>query len=119
MHCLHLAAKIVIVTGIVITGITAVEHITGQPGGRRGYSRFIRGIILSVLIAQLGSIGFGYHYEYPFVLFPFLTFLYLFGPLWYIRFHRFLHPGRQVPRRYLVSLLPAVPDAQTRLRKEQ
>jgi AraC-like DNA-binding protein len=109
MHCLYPTAKIIIISGIVINSFTAIEHITGQQSGRRDYFRFLRGIIISVLIAQLGLIGFGYHHEHPYALFPFLTFLYLFGPLWYIRYHRFLHPGRQVPRRYLLSLLPAIP----------
>jgi AraC-like DNA-binding protein len=109
MHNYHIAAKIIIISGIVINSFTAIEHITGQQRSRRSYFRFFRGIIISVLIAQLGLIGFGYHYEHPCVLFPFLTFLYLFGPLWYIRYHKFLHPGRKVPRRYIQSLLPAIP----------
>ncbi len=109
MNYFHITAKIIIASGIVITALTAIEHITGRLRDRRDYFRFFRGMIISVLIAQLAAIGLGYHLEHYFVLFPFLTFLYLHSPLEFIRYYRFLHPGRKIPGGLKLSILPAVP----------
>jgi len=97
---------VAIFTGLVITALTAIEHITGRPKGHRSYFRFGRGMIVSILIAQLGALGFRLQLKYPWVLFLFFTLLYLHGPLEYMRYYRFLYPARKIPPLLKLQMLP-------------
>ncbi len=105
----HVLMTVIIATGLVLTAFTAVEHITGCPKNQRSYLRFFRGTITSILIAQLGAMGFGLHREYPSVLFMFFTLLYLNSPLEYIRFYTFLNPQKAIPISLKVPLVPVLP----------
>ncbi len=109
MTCARVVMSAVICSGLVITAFTAIEHITGYPKNRRNYFRFFRGIIISVLIAQMSVIGFGGYRAHPSSLFLFFTLIYLSSPLEYIRYHTFLYPGRKIPLPVKASLLPLLP----------
>lgn len=100
---------VIIFPGVVLGLFTAVEHITGHPKERRNYFRFFRGVIVSVMMAQMAAIGLGFHREYPRILLLFFTLLYLSGPLEYMRYYTFLHPNRKIPAAVMLPLLPAVP----------
>ncbi|TAL30007.1 MAG: AraC family transcriptional regulator [Spirochaetes bacterium] len=101
--------SVVIVAGVVLTAFIALEHITGRRKERHSWFRFARGLIVSILIAQMAAVGLGLYRAHPRVLFLFLTLLYLISPLEYIRNYMFLHPGRAIPAYLRLPLLPAVP----------
>ncbi|MBN1532271.1 MAG: AraC family transcriptional regulator [Spirochaetes bacterium] len=109
MNLFHVIMTAVIASGVVLSLFMALEHITGHPKGRRSWFRFFRGLILSVLIAQMWALGSGLYREHPSIVFLFFTLIYLGGPLEYIRYYTFLNPNKKVPPMVTLSLLPVVP----------
>jgi hypothetical protein len=47
------------------------------------------------------------HLDYPWLLYPFITLLFLSGPLNYIRYFRFFYPEGKIPPRVLAQILLA------------
>lgn len=99
----------IIFSGLVLSLFTAIEHITGRPKEKKKYFRSIRGLIISILLAQITAIGFGFYHSHPWVLFLFFTLLYVSGPLEYIRYYRLIKKSTIVPATVKLSLLPAIP----------
>ncbi len=109
MTSFHFAMTAIIVPGLVLGVFTAIEHLTGHPKGQRSWFRFFRGMVVSVLVAQMSAIGFGLYREHPSILFLFFTLLYLSGPLEYMRYHALVHPDRKIPPAVTLPLLPVIP----------
>ena len=65
MTTTHIIMAVIIISGVVLGVFTAIEHITGHSKNRRSYFRFVRGLIVSLLMGQLAVIGFGLYERHP------------------------------------------------------
>ncbi|MCU0844940.1 MAG: helix-turn-helix domain-containing protein [Spirochaetes bacterium] len=109
MTTTHVIMAVIIISGVVLGVFTAIEHITGHPKNHRSYFRFVRGLIVSLLMGQLAVIGFGLYERYPSMLFLFFTFLYISGPLDHIRYHALVYSAKRIPLALKLPFLPLVP----------
>ncbi|HOW83791.1 MAG TPA: helix-turn-helix domain-containing protein [Spirochaetota bacterium] len=109
MTTTHIIMAVIIISGVVLGVFTAIEHITGHSKNRRSYFRFVRGLIVSLLMGQLAVIGFGLYERHPSLLFLFFTFLYISGPLDHIRYHALVYSERKTPLTLKIPFLPLIP----------
>lgn len=92
----------------VLTFYTALLHLTRKHTGRSYLFRLIRDLLVGLQTLQLYFVTQDLHLQYPFLLYLFVTQLFLSGPLNYIRYFRFFYPGGRIPVRILWQILPAV-----------
>jgi AraC-like DNA-binding protein len=107
MDFLTNASSLMIAVAAVLTFYTALLHLT-RSGFHRGYLfRVIRDLIVGTQTLQLYFITRNLHLAYPFLLYGFITLLFIGGALSYIRYFLFFYPGGKIPRRVLAQMLPA------------
>lgn len=101
------AASTAIAIAAVLTFYTALLHLT-RPNGSRFYAfRIARDLMVGTQTMQLYFVATNLHLKYPIVLYPFITLLFLSGPLNYIRYFKFFYPEGKIPPNVLVQMIPA------------
>ncbi len=108
MNFLASSASIVIAIAAVLTFYTALLHLTRRNKRRSFLFRVVRDLLVGLQTLQLYFVTQDLHLQYPFLLYLFVTLLFLSGPLNYIRYFMFFYPGGQIPARIKVQILPAV-----------
>jgi AraC-like DNA-binding protein len=108
MNLLASAASVVIAIAAVLTFYTALLHLTRKHTGRSYIFRLIRDLLVGLQTLQLYFVTKDLHLQYPFLLYLFVTLLFLSGPLNYIRYFMFFYPGGKIPMRIKIQILPAV-----------
>jgi AraC-like DNA-binding protein len=107
MNLLASAAATVILIAAVLTFYTGVLHLT-RPKRTSAYKfRVLRDAIVALLALQLYFLARDWHLERPYLLYPFVTLLFVAGPLNYIRYYIFFYGGGKVPLRQIAQLIPA------------
>jgi AraC-like DNA-binding protein len=107
MNLLPTAASLVIGISAVLIFYTALLHVTRRNAYTSYRFRIIRDLIVGVQSLQLCFVAMGLQFEYPFLLYPFLTLLFISGPLYYIRYFMFFYPGGKIPLRLVLQMVPA------------
>ena len=108
MNLLSKIASIVIAIAAVLTFYTALLHLTRRNKSRSFLFRVVRDLLVGLQTLQLYFVTQDLHLQYPFLLYLFVTLLFLSGPLNYIRYFMFFYPGGQIPTRIKIQILPAV-----------
>jgi AraC-like DNA-binding protein len=108
MSLLASAASLVIGITSMLVFYTALLHITRKKTNHSYKFRIIRDLIVGIQSLQLCFITLNTQFEYPFLLYPFITLLFMSGPLNYIRYFMFFYPGGKIPLRLTAQLIPAV-----------
>jgi AraC-like DNA-binding protein len=91
----------------ILTFYTALLHLTRRNKTRSYTFRIVRDILVGIQTLQLYFMATGNHLIVPWLLYLFITFLFLSGPLNYIRYFKFFYPEGKIPPRVLAQLLPA------------
>jgi AraC-like DNA-binding protein len=107
MNLLSNAASLVIAIAAVLTFYTALLHLTRKHTGRSYIFRLIRDLLVGLQTLQLYFVTKDLQLQYPFLLYLFVTLLFLSGPLNYIRYFMFFYPGGKIPARIKIQILPA------------
>jgi len=107
MNLLTTAASLVIAIAAVLTFYTALLHLTRKHNGRSYVFRLVRDLLVGLQSLQLYFVTKDLHLQYPFLLYLFVTLLFLSGPLNYIRYFMFFYPGGKIPTRIKIQILPA------------
>jgi len=107
MNPLSSLASTAIAIAAVLTFYTALLHLTRKHTGRSYIFRLIRDLLVGLQTLQLYFVTKDLHLQYPFVLYLFVTLLFLSGPLNYIRYFMFFYPGGKIPARITGQILPA------------
>jgi len=107
MNPLSSLASTAISIAAVLTFYTALLHLTRKHTGRSYIFRLIRDLLVGLQTLQLYFVTKDLHLQYPFLLYLFVTLLYLSGPLNYIRYFMFFYPGGKIPARIVWQTLPA------------
>lgn len=108
MNFLASSASVVIAIAAVLTFYTALLHLTRKNKSRSFLFRVVRDLLVGLQTLQLYFVTKDLHLKYPFLLYLFVTLLFLSGPLNYIRYFMFFYPGGQIPSRIKIQILPAV-----------
>ena len=90
----------------ILTFYTALLHLSRKKRSKGYLFRVIRDIILGVQTLQLFIIARGSYLQNPYLLFPFITLLFVSGPLNFIRYHMFFFPRGETPTRTKLQLIP-------------
>ncbi len=107
MNLLAYTAALVIGIAAILTFYTALLHVVRTPVSRAYQFRILRDVLVGVQGLQLCFLARGWHLEHPLLLYPFVTLLFVSGPLNYIRYYMFFYPGGKVPLRLAAQLIPA------------
>lgn len=107
MNILSTLASLTIAIAAVLTFYTALLHLTRKKISRSHIFRVVRDLIVGTQTLQLYFLSRDMQLEYPFLLYPFITLLFLTGPLNYIRYFLLLYPGKKIPLRVQVQVIPA------------
>lgn len=102
----HAAATTIAITA-VLTFYTALLHLTRRNDKRAYAFRIVRDLLVGIQTLQLYGFTKGLHLQYPTLLYPFITLLYLSGPLNYIRYFKFFYPAGKIPLWVQLQLIPA------------
>lgn len=102
------AAGTSIFIAAVLTFYTALLHLTRRNKTRSYTFRIGRDILVGIQTLQLYFVAAGSYLTAPWLLYPFITLLFLSGPLNYIRYFKFFYPEGKIPARVLAQILPAV-----------
>ncbi|MBK8420886.1 hypothetical protein [Candidatus Villigracilis saccharophilus] len=94
MNLLSKTASIVIAIAAVLTFYTALLHLTRRNKRRSFLFRVVRDLLVGLQTLQLYFVTQDLHLQYPFLLYLFVTLLFLSGPLNYIRYFMFFYPWR-------------------------
>jgi len=105
---LERVASLVIFVAAVLTFYTALLHLTRKKSNRLYVFRLVRDLLVGWQTLQLYFIAQGLQFTYPIVLYPFITLLFISGPLNYVRYHLLLYPGKPISGRVIVQILPAI-----------
>lgn len=107
MSRLASVAALVIGIAAVLTFYTALLHLNRTPLGNSYKFRILRDLIVGWQALMLYFIARGLQFRYPLLIYPFVTLLFVAGPLNYIRYYMFFYPGGKIPSRFLAQLVPA------------
>lgn len=107
MNLLIQLSSLVIAIAAILTFYTALLHLTRRKIKRSHLFRISRDLIVGTQTLQLFFLAMEMHLEHPFLLYPFITLLFLTGPLNYMRYFMFLYPGQKIPWRVKAQLIPA------------
>ena len=107
MDLLSKLSPLVIAIAAVLTFYNALLHLTRKKIHRSYIFRFARDLIVGIQTLQLYFLSKDMQLQYPILLYPFITLLFITGPLNYIRYFMFLYPGKKIPWRFKVQLVPA------------
>jgi AraC-like DNA-binding protein len=107
MNLLANAASLVIGISAVLTFYTALLHTTRRNINKSYKFRIVRDLIVGIQSLQLCFVTLSMQFEYPFLLYPFLTLLFISGSLNYIRYFMFYYPGGKIPLRLILQMMPA------------
>lgn len=101
------AAATSILIAAVLTFYTALLHIMRRNKTRSYAFRIGRDLLVGTQTLQLHFLAKGTYLDYPWLLYPFVTLLFLSGPLNYIRYFKFFYPEGKIPPRVLAQIVPA------------
>lgn len=101
------AAATSIFIATVLTFYTALLHLTRRKKTHSYTFRIVRDILVGIQTLQLYFVAAGNHLAASWLLYPFITLLFLSGPLNYIRYFKFFYPEGKIPPSVLAQLLPA------------
>jgi AraC-like DNA-binding protein len=107
MNFLTETAALVIGIAAMLTFYTALLHLTRRKKIGSLTFRIGRDLIAGVQTLQLYFITKNIHLERPYLLYPFITLLFISGSLYYIRYYMFFYPGGKIPVHMKVQLFPA------------
>jgi hypothetical protein len=107
MNLLSSLASIVIFIAAVLTFYTALLHLTRKHTGRSYIFRIVRDALVGLQTFQLYFVTRDLHLQHPFLLYLFVTLLFLSGALNYIRYFMFFYPGGKIPARVKWQFVPA------------
>jgi AraC-like DNA-binding protein len=107
MNLLAYTASLVIGIFAVLTFYTALLHITRKNVNNSYKFRIVRDLIVGIQSLQLCFVTLNMQLEYPFLLYPFMTLLFISGSLYYIRYFMFFYPGSRIPLRLILQMVPA------------
>lgn len=107
MNLLQDVASLAIAISTVLTFYTALLHLIRRKKNRSYIFRIVRDLIVGTQALQLYFLAKNFQLEYPFLLYPFITLLFIAGPLNYIRYFMFLYPGVKIPVQVKAQLIPA------------
>jgi AraC-like DNA-binding protein len=107
MNLLAYTASLVIGIFAVLTFYTALLHITRKSVNNSYKFRIVRDLIVGIQSLQLCFVTLNMQLEYPFLLYPFMTLLFISGSLYYIRYFMFFYPGSRIPLRLILQMVPA------------
>jgi len=107
MNLLSKLTPPVIAIAAVLTFYTAVLHLTRRKISKSHLFRIVRDMIVGTQTLQLYFLSKDMQLQYPFLLYPFITLLFLTGPLNYMRYFMFLYPDKEIPTRVKMQLIPA------------
>jgi AraC-like DNA-binding protein len=108
MNLLSNAASVVIAIAAVLTFYTALLHLTRRHANRSYKFRIARDLLVGLQTLQLYFVTRDLHLQYPFLLYLFVTLLFLSGPLNYIRYFMFFYPEGKIPTWIKIQILPAL-----------
>ncbi len=101
------AAATSIAIAAVLTFYTALLHLTRRNKSRSYAFRIGRDVLVGIQSLQLYFVAAGTYQAYPWLLYPFITLLFLSGPLNYIRYFKFFYPEGKIPGRVIAQIVPA------------
>ncbi len=107
MDLLSNAASLVIGIAAVLTFYTALLHFTRKNFAAYKF-RIVRDLIIGAQTLQLYFIARDLHLVYPFLLYPFITLLFISGSLNYLRYYLFFYPGGAAPFRVKSAAIPVM-----------
>ena len=107
MNVLATTASLVIGISAVLTFYTGLLHITRKNVTNSYKFRIVRDLIVGIQSLQLCFVTMDMQFEYPFLLYPFMTLLFISGSLYYIRYFMFFYPGSRIPLRLILQMVPA------------
>jgi len=107
MNLLASSAALMIGIAAVLTFYTALLHLTRRPIRNSHKFRIVRDLIVGIQTLQLYFTASGLQFTYPFLLYPFVSLLFIAGTLNYIRYYMFLYPGGEIPARIKTQMIPA------------
>jgi AraC-like DNA-binding protein len=107
MSLLANAASLFIGIAATLVFYTALLHLTRKKSGQSYKFRIVRDVLVGIQSLQLLSVAGNMQFEYPFLLYPFITLVFISGPLYYMRYYMFIYPGGRIPRRVVAQLVPA------------
>jgi len=107
MNLLANAASLVIGIFAVLTFYTALLHLTRKSVNNSYKFRIVRDLIVGIQSLQICAVTLNLQFEYPFLLYPFMTLLFISGSLYYIRYFMFFYPGSRIPLRLILQMVPA------------
>ena len=93
MDFLPALAPLTIAIAAILTFYTAILHLTRRKIKRSHLFRVVRDLIVGTQTLQLFFLSRGMQLEHPFLLYPFVTLLFVSGPLNYLRYYWFFYPG--------------------------
>ena len=108
MNLLSSTASVIIAVAAVLTFYTALLHLTRRHASHSYKFRIIRDLLVGFQTLQLYFVTKDLHLQYPFLLYLFVTLLFLSGPLNYIRYFMFFYPGGKIPTLIKIQILPAL-----------
>ncbi len=107
MSLLASLAAVVIGVAAVLTYYTGLLHLTRPKAGRTYKFRILRDFIVGTQALELCFVARGWQLDHPYLLYPFITLVFVAGPLNYLRYYWFFYPGGKLPRSFVVQLIPA------------
>ena len=107
MNILSNVAALVIGIASILTFYTALLHVTRKKVNNTYKFRIIRDVMVGIQSLQLCFVAMNLQFEYPFLLYPLLTLLFISGSLNYIRYFMFFYPGGKIPLRLILQMTPA------------
>lgn len=102
----NLSASVILIAA-VLTFYTALLHLTRKKINRSRIFRVVRDCIVGLQTIQLYFLAKNLQIQYPYLLYPLITLLFITGPLNYIRYFMLLVPGGRIPRKVIIQLIPA------------
>jgi AraC-like DNA-binding protein len=107
LNLLNSVAPVVVGISAVLIFYTALLHLSRKSITGSYKFRILRDVLLGIQILQLYFLSKNLQLDYPILFFPFITLLFVTGPLSYMRYHMFFYPGGKIPDKVKLQLIPA------------
>jgi len=107
LNLLSSVAPVVIGISAVLTFYTALLHLSRRNIRGTYKFRIFRDVLVGIQILQLYFLSKNLQLDYPILFFPFITLLFVTGPLNHMRYYMFFYPGGKIPGRVKLQLIPA------------
>lgn len=107
LNLLNSVTPVVVGISAVLIFYTASLHLSRKSITGSYKFRILRDVLLGIQILQLYFLSKNLQLDYPILFFPFITLLFVTGPLSYMRYHMFFYPGGKIPDKVKLQLIPA------------